>query len=56
MYGNSKDLAEEFSILLAERGVRNIQMFDVSQTDASTIMAKLFEYSHAVFNVLNYNT
>ncbi|MDO5713120.1 MAG: FprA family A-type flavoprotein [Tissierellia bacterium] len=56
MYGNSKDLAEEFSILLAERGVRNIQMFDISQTDPTTIMAKLFQYSHAVFHVINYNT
>ena len=56
MYGNSKDLAEEFSILLAERGVKDIQLFDVSQTDPSIMMAKLFQYSHCVFHVVNYNT
>ncbi|MDO4778158.1 MAG: FprA family A-type flavoprotein [Tissierellia bacterium] len=56
MYGNSKDLAEEFAILLAERGIKNIQMFDISQTDPTVIMTKLFQYSHAVFNMINYNT
>lgn len=56
MYGNSKDLSEELAILLAERGIRNIQMFDISQTDPTTIMTKLFQYSHAVFSVVNYNT
>ncbi|MDO5708413.1 MAG: FprA family A-type flavoprotein, partial [Andreesenia angusta] len=56
MYGNSKEFAEELAILLAERGVKNIQMFDASQTEPSIIMTKLFRYSHAVFSIANYNS
>ncbi len=56
MYGNSKDLADELAILLAERGIRNIKMYDISQTDPTTIMTDLFRYSHSVFSVINYNT
>ena len=55
MYGNTELAMDIIASKLSEKGVRNIKMFDVSQTDPSYIVAELHRYSNAVFSAINYN-
>lgn len=55
MYGNTELAMDIIASKLSERGVRNIKVFDVSQTDPSYIVAQLHRYSNAVFSAINYN-
>lgn len=55
IYGNTAGAAEILASLLAERGVRNIQMYDVSETHPSYIVADSFRFSHIVFASSTYN-
>lgn len=41
--------------MLAERGVRNIAMYDVSVTHPSYVVAEAFRCSHLVFASTTYN-
>lgn len=56
MYGNTALVMDILANCLAERGVRNIQMFDISQTQASYVIAETFRYNTVVFAAMNYNT
>lgn len=56
MYGNTALAADILASYLSERGVRNISMFDVSQTQASTIISDIFRYNTVLFAGMNYNT
>lgn len=56
MYGNMAEAADALALKLAERGVRGIKMYDVSQTSLSQILSECFRYSHAVFACINYCT
>ncbi len=40
MYGNTENAANVMACLLAERGVHNIAMYDVSETDVSELVAE----------------
>ncbi len=55
MYGNTENAAHFLANELANQGIRNLKMFDVSKTDASYIISNLWIYSHIVFASPNYN-
>lgn len=56
MYGNTALAADVLGARLAERGVRNVRLFDVSQTHPSFIIGEIWKYSGVVFAGMNYNT
>lgn len=55
IYGNTANAAEILAAKLAERGVRNIKMYDVASTHPSYLLAEAFRYSHLVFASSSYN-
>ena len=55
IYGNTENAAEILAGMLAEKGVRNIQMFDVSGTHPSYIVSSCFRYSNIVIASNTYN-
>ncbi|MEG0750586.1 MAG: FprA family A-type flavoprotein [Oscillospiraceae bacterium] len=56
MYGHTKSVADALAALLADRGVKNIAVHDVSATDVSYVISDLFRFSHAVFASVTYNS
>lgn len=55
IYGNTETAANMLAGMLAERGVRNVQVFDVSATHDSYILSAAFRFSHLVFASITYN-
>ncbi|GAB2044913.1 FprA family A-type flavoprotein [Agathobaculum sp. TL06] len=55
LYGNTENAANVLAGLLAEKGVRNIAMYDVSETDVSELVAESFRCSHLVLAAPTYN-
>jgi flavorubredoxin len=55
MYGNTENAVNSLATMLAERGVRDIKIYDISKTHASYIIAEAFRYSHLVFACPTYN-
>ena len=55
MYGNTETAAEGLSTKLAERGVTNTRLYDVSSTHVSYLISDLFKYSHLVLASVTYN-
>ena len=55
IYGNTENAAEILASKLAEKGVKNIAMYDVSVTDPSVIVSESFRCSHLVFAAPSYN-
>lgn len=55
MYGNTEQIAGGIANELAERGVTNIHIYDVSKTHQSYIIADIFKYSHLVLAAPTYN-
>ncbi|MBQ3425220.1 MAG: flavin reductase, partial [Clostridia bacterium] len=55
VYGHTESVAESIAARLAEKGVRDIRMFDVSVTHPSYIVAEAFRVSHIVFASTTYN-
>lgn len=55
MYGNTAQTVQILATMLAERGVRNIQIFDVSNTHFSDTIAYVFEYSNLIVATPTYN-
>lgn len=56
IYGGTENAAEILAGRLAECGVSNIAMYDVSVTDPSYIIAEAFRCSHIVFASVTYNS
>ncbi|MDO5101002.1 MAG: FprA family A-type flavoprotein [Eubacteriales bacterium] len=56
MYGASQLAVEKLASVLADKGVKNLRIFDVSKTHYSSIISELFRFSNAVFACNNYNT
>lgn len=54
IYGNTENAAEILSSELRDRGIKT-QMYDVSVTPASEIVAAAFRWSHLVFACATYN-
>jgi len=55
IYGNTESVANIIASKLADRGIRNIKMYDVSMTHPSVIVSEAFRCSHLVFASATYN-
>ncbi len=55
MYGNTESAAQVLAAKLAERGVTNTRLYDVSSTHVSYLISDLFKYSHLVLASVTYN-
>ncbi|MBR1792725.1 MAG: FprA family A-type flavoprotein [Bacteroidales bacterium] len=55
IYGHTAAVAEKMASLLAEHGVKNIAMYDVSHTDVSYLVSEAFRFSHIVLASSTYN-
>ena len=55
MYGNTETAAEVLASKLAERGITNTRLYDVSSTHVSYLISDLFKYSHLVLASVTYN-
>ncbi len=55
IYGNTENLANIIASKLADAGVRNVKMYDVSVTHPSVIVSEAFRVSHIVFASPTYN-
>lgn len=55
VYGHTENAAEILAAKLAEKGVTNVALYDVSVTHPSVIVSEAFKYSHLVFAAPTYN-
>jgi flavorubredoxin len=55
MYGNTEHVVFALANKLAQRGVKDIRIWDVSKSEPSFIVSDLFKYSHFVFASPTYN-
>lgn len=55
MYGNTESLAEILATKLAEKGMTNVVMYDVSSTHVSYLISETFRLSHVVLASVTYN-
>ncbi len=55
MYGNTENMANVLANTLAEKGVKNIRVYDVSNTHISQLISESFKYSHIVLASPTYN-
>lgn len=55
IYGHTAAAAERLATMLAERGVKEIAVYDASQTDVSTLVSEAFRFSHIVIAAATYN-
>ena len=55
VYGGTENTAEILAAKLADRGVKNIKMFDLSYNHYSYVLAEAFRYSHIVLATTTYN-
>ena len=55
MYGHTEQAAEILASKLAERGVLNTRLYDVSSTHVSYLISDVFKYSHLVLASVTYN-
>lgn len=56
IYGNTENASEILAAKLADKGITNIAMFDVSGTHPSVIVSEAFRCSHIVFASTTYNS
>lgn len=55
IYGDTANAVDVLAAAAAERGVRNIHMYDASKTDVSVLVSECFRYSTIVFASPTYN-
>ena len=55
VYGGTENAVNILSGKLADRGVKGIKMYDVSQTHPSYVLSEAFKYSHIVLATTTYN-
>lgn len=55
IYGHTQNAAEIFASALAEAGMPEVKVYDVSVTEVSELVSEAFRYSHAVFACSTYN-
>lgn len=56
VYGGTENVLEILAGKLADKGVKNIKMFNMSYADHSRVLAEAFKYSHIVLGSTTYNT
>ena len=55
VYGATQNTAQVLATKLADKGIKNIKMFDVSMVHHSFILSEAFKYSHIVLASPTYN-
>ena len=55
MYGNTESAAGALAARLVEKGLSNVVMYDVSQTQVSQLISETFRLSHVVLASVTYN-
>ena len=55
MYGDTQNAAELLALQLADKGIRDVRVYDVSVTHVSQLIAEAFRCSHLVFASPTYN-
>ena len=55
MYGNTEAAAQCLASRLCEKGVKNVAVYDVSNTHVSYLISEAFKYSHIVVASVTYN-
>ena len=55
VYGNTENAANILAGMLADKGIRNVKVYDVSATHPSYIVSECFRASHLVFLSTTYN-
>lgn len=55
MYGNTESAANALAAALVEKGVKNVSVYDVSNTHVSYLISETFRYSHVVLASVTYN-
>ena len=55
IYGNTASAMDLLASMCAEKGIRNIHMYDASKTDCSVLVSECFRYSTIVFASPTYN-
>ncbi len=55
MYGNTAAAAERLALLLKERGVANVTMYDVTRTHPSYVVSDCFRFTNVVLAAPTYN-
>lgn len=55
MYGNTESTVNVLANVLAEKGVKDIKIYDVSKTDVSYVLSDAFKYKRLVFASPSYN-
>lgn len=55
IYGNTENAVSVLANMLADNGVKNIRVYDVSVTDPSFILSECFRASHLIFASSTYN-
>ena len=55
MYGNTENAANVLAVKLADAGVKNMVVHDISRTHVSQLISDSFKYSHLVLASPTYN-
>ncbi len=55
MYGNIENTMNVIANKLAQKGVKDMRMYDISKTHASYIISDIWKYSHIIFGSVTYN-
>ncbi len=55
MYGNTESAATVLASRLVEKGIKDVVMYDVSNTHVSQLISETFKYSHIVLASVTYN-
>lgn len=55
MYGNTENMVNVLAAKLADRGIKKIAVYDISNTHVSTLIAETFRRSHIVLASPTYN-
>ena len=56
MYGNTEKMADFVARLIAERGIKEIKIFDVSKTHVSYILSDIWKYKSVILGSCAYNS
>ncbi|MDR1226999.1 MAG: FprA family A-type flavoprotein [Prevotellaceae bacterium] len=56
MYSNTEQVADSIARELAEQGMRNIKIYDVSKTHVSFIISEVWKYKNIILGSCAYNT
>lgn len=55
MYGNTEKMADSIASAIAEEGIKNIRVFDVSKTHVSYLINEIWEYNGLILGTCAYN-